>query len=241
MSQTHKGKGFEYYKELLSCLSDGELSALEAEELLTALPEHPELRTYWFRLQIKNNVINKQHSMHAENLYWINKVHSALQQEATYQEATYQQEATHQSDKKVIPFVKKIEQQGDNKNKFSHLTNLAIAASVMLMVTVGWLGSQTEFRSMALAYLSPQSSTASNNESLAINQFAINRNMQANKVLVSAGNMSHEPSASVNDLYLSESRIHEYMLLHAEQASLNTNQGMLPFARMSKISSGKQF
>lgn len=235
MTEAQNEKNFAYYKELISCLSDGELSALETQDLLQALPKFPELRSYWFRLQVKNkvlknNVLEQQTFVVSENLQWASQVTQVLEQEANQE--TNQE--INQQEVNIVSFSK-AKQKTTVKERFSTLTHFAVAASVMLMVTGIWLGTQTEFRQVALAYFSVQTPEPLNNE------FVIDQTIQANdKVLVSSGNLSSETSESVNDLFLSENRIEQYMLLHAENASLNTNHGMLPFARMHKVS-GKQF
>jgi len=244
MSHLPNDEQFQYYKELLSCLSDGELNREELEELMRGLQIHPELNAYWQRLQLKNNVLKNAYEQPI-NQQWLDKIKSSL-------DANSFDSAIESA--QILSFPKTSSQisgkKQQSKEKFSGFTNFAIAASVMLVIVTSWLGSQAEVRDIALAYLQPISSEVIVNsddnqhvkEQISNTQIAMTRNINANnKLLASAGNVSEEPSETVNDLHLSKPRIHDYMLLHAENASLNTNQGLLPFARMNRVSNGNQF
>jgi negative regulator of sigma E activity len=253
MSQISNNEQYQHYKELLSCLSDGELLSHELEVLMSGLQKYPELNAYWQRLQVKNSVLKNGYE-HPMNMQWLDKIRSSLNVDSL--DAHSFDTATESA--QILSFsqapTKTSSKKEKSKETFSGFTNFAIAASVMLFVVTAWLGSQAEVRDLALAYLQPTSSEATVNsdensdekqqvnEQISNTQIAMTRNINANnKLLASAGNISTEPSETVNDLYLSKPRIQDYMLLHAENASLNTNQGLLPFARMNRVSSGNQF
>jgi len=236
------------YKALLSCLKDGELSELEAQQLLEDMSKNDEfkreLRNYWSRLQLAGQLMHGQidHLVsEALTIEALDKVNLALEQTSS--------DLKGMSD--VIAFQKKTTNTYVDKKKesLSTLGGLAIAASVMVVVSFGWLGSQKNVQQSVLAWLSPQEESVQLAHQVTDGQERkvqnINTQFQSkDSVLVglnTAGTRAAGQTKKASELYLSEHRIEDYMLLHAEHASLNTNHGMLPFARMTKVSQANQF
>lgn len=255
------------YKVLLSCLSDGELSALETQELLIALEDSgdlkAELRSYWSRLQLMNQIMHGQAEHLISNALEVsNNVLLAIDSERTGGDSL--SDVLDFKNAKANAVNSGVGSQPRHKEAVSALTGFAIAASVMFVVTFGWLGSQASVQQSVLALFSPQGQALQEEVSqLAVNNPAQNsvanplakplgrplgtidtRFQSKDSILVglnSAPLAASTNTQKLNELYLSEHRIEDYMLLHAEHASLNTNQGMMPFARISKVTKSNQF
>jgi negative regulator of sigma E activity len=232
------------YKFLLSCLSDGELSDLETQDLLQAINDNTELkrelRGYWTRLQSTNQIIHRQTEYLINEALTIevsDKLLSALEKEGT--------DIVGSSDVLAFASAATTTKPESKQDRLSNLTSFAIAASVMFVVTFAWLGSQSSVQESVLAWFSAQTEAVQVATQQPNSTQTLDTRFQSkDSILVglnSSDSVASNQKQKPNDLYLSEHRIEDYMLLHAEHASLNTNQGMMPFARITKVSKSNQF
>jgi negative regulator of sigma E activity len=240
------------YKILLSALSDGELSKEEANHLFDALrqdkPDASELRKYWQQLQGGKFLMAGQGGSVIEHfdLSFADKVSSAITQEQ--QEENPEAEVTGSMlGADVISINSRTSRFG-----FSAMQNFAIAASVMVAVLFSWYGSQSPLKDELLAKFSGDKETtqlAKGFEQEGSTEIASDAFAQRNFVNVSAGNISGESNregvkregAQKESFHLAGDRIEQYMILHAEHSALNSNQGIMPFARVNQVPRTEQF
>lgn len=244
-------------KSLLSCLSDGELSDQETQDLLQTINGNAaikgELKKYWARIQLSHQLIHRQVDFPINDGLSLNRIESinnALDSTAEVKTSAGS----------VLAFPINDSQPANKKESLSAFKNLAIAASVMFVVSFGWLGSQSSVQKSVLAWFNPEkqfvqvANAKSEVQSSELAKSGVNntgvqssidtRFQPKDSILVglnSTSQAANSQNKKQNDLYLSEHRIEDYMLLHAEHASLNTNQGMMPFARISKVTKSNQF
>ena len=135
-----------------------------------------------------------------------------------------------------VDFSQKSDRANQSKNP---LQSFAAAASVMFAVVLDWMVSQAPVRDAVLVAL-PGSGDVQVEEQLALNDGELSDREKIDTsefdrgplVRVSAG---EQLPGAVQQNYLSGSRIENYLRLHAANASLNSNHGMMPFARTEMV------
>ncbi len=248
----NSNRSLSYYQELLSCLQDGEISARELGALLDAMDKLPELRLAWQSMQLNATLMSDAQGTSSEvnallgGLGFADKVREKVENEEPIL-ALDGSKATKPSDTSVSDNVVVLGDRIASKDSpvtGSAWSGFAIAASVMFMVTFSWLGSQEGVRDNVYAWFNSESNVVEESQ-LAAQESAdrFKANLHNDSILVSAGkpSLQSKNAKTQTQVYLSERRIEDYMLLHAENASLNTNQGIIPFARVSRVSQENQF
>jgi sigma-E factor negative regulatory protein RseA len=225
-------KSLEQYREMLSALADGELAAAELDSLLHAIEIYPELRQNWFSFQqIRAGIHREMTFVHNDFPGFANVVSEAIA-DVSFTKAP------------ILAFSAKPAKK--QQQPLAPFKAFAVAASVMFVVAFTWFANenQSELKQLALNNFT-NAEEVSVTGTLLDTQSKIRQAQQGYRVLVSSGttglvNSVVDPGKS-RDIYLSNKRIENYMLFHAENASLNNNKGMMPFARMSRLSSENQF
>jgi sigma-E factor negative regulatory protein RseA len=194
--------------ESLSALMDDEANELELERILTNVGTDGELRRVWMRYN------QAQHAAHDHQL-----AHSGWDISARVQSAL-SEVGEHRA---AAPG-------GYRQRLLRPLASLAVAASVTLTVVVG--GQQLAQIGGADSYQPDRSGTASASpvgmlNSLGATTVQANYGMQAIPVLQPATRTAYQE--------LAQQRLRRYMQEHAEQAALNSPQGLVPFARVPQI------
>lgn len=198
----------ERMRESLSALMDDEANELELERVLSQLNSDPRLRQTWLRYNLVN------HAVHGEQLAHLDwdismRVQSALTESSSAGSA------------------KPLE--GFKQRLMRPLISVGVAASVALTVVIG--GQQLAGVGATL-YGSDQSVAASASpvgllNSLGATPLQAGYGIQAVPVLQPATRTAYEA--------LAQQRLRRYMQEHAEQAALNSPQGLIPFARVPEI------
>jgi|GEM_PF-5368863 len=269
---TGSKKDLSYFGELLSALKDGELSDDQLGEVLEGVKKYPELQKYWLTIQNSSSILSGDKDIDLPTSTSVTRainftasVSSKLvrvDQNSSAESAYVNGDTGTDSNKVVGINTIKSTTVVDNHLGFR---GFAIAASVMFLVTFGWLGSQAELRQTltqnAVAWFNPSfnlntnpnTSTVANDEQLALENRRLesvhDRIIPQHSVLVSAGQKQPQfestqqgkHNSNQRALHLSKSRMQNYIRLHAEHASLNTNYGVMPFARMNKVIPESQF
>ena len=228
--QNLKSETLQVYREMLSALLDNELAASELEILLQALETYPELRKDWLSFQ------NIHAGMHRESVH----VHSDT---LAFADGVSEALGDIQFTKAPV-FALLPEAQKKKTEALPPFRAFAVAASVMCVVAFTWFANENRHALKQLAFgESTKIEAISTDEPLIDRQIQTRQNQQAYRVLVSSGasEVSSKVAGKDSDIYLSNKRIEDYMLFHAENASLNNNKGMMPFARMSRLATENQF
>lgn len=234
------GDSLVMYKEMLSALSDGELASREMQKLLDFMSSHTNaqqiqsLRQYWFRLHKGKAILHQDfEAASAWDIQLAEKLSTVLASSIEFKDSA-----------QVLDFDKASQRRKsfeEKKKSLSLTQSVAVAASVMLVVLAGWFGTQPEERQNLLARFS-SSDTESEQQFFVQDTAKVFR--QSGLMEVSAGNISgtQESSEQLNqNFHLDAKRIEQYMMLHAENASLNSNQGIIPFARVSHVEKAREF
>jgi len=223
-------KSLQQYREMLSALADGELAASELDNLLQAFETYPELRQDWFSFQQIRAGIHREITF----AYDLSPCFADAVSEAIADESF--------TKAPVLAFPAKPVQK--EMQPLAPLKAFAVAASVMLVVAFTWFANENQLEIRQLASNNfTKTEEVSVTETLIDTESKVRQAQRGYKVLVSTGTgvvSTVDPDKS-RDIYLSNKRIENYMLFHAENASLNNNKGMMPFARMSRLSSENQF
>ncbi len=197
----------EFNAESLSALMDSEAEELEVRRLLRQVESDGEVRARWCRYHTARVVMQKGQSHYA---------HIDISAKVCEQ---IEKEAPHAA---VAGVVEKLKP-GRAAFNAKPLAGLAVAASVTAMV---FFGVQT----LNNADTSVPGSLASVGQSPVVNVGrqaapATQSTLQAGSASVSASEKDAER--------LREQRMQIYMQLHAQHASVNIGQGMLPLARVA--------
>jgi len=195
--------------ESLSALLDDEANELELERVLSQLTADDDLRQTWTRYNLAQQAL---HGHQRANLDWdiSKRVRSAL------------------ADTKPDAAISASPRGGSRRLR--PLISFGVAASVALTVVVG--GRQIAQLSSADSYGNNSAVSASASpvglvNSLGATTVQASYGMQAIPVLQPATRTAYQD--------LAQQRLRRYMQEHAEQAALNSPQGLLPFARVPEI------
>ncbi len=240
-SGNEKDESLVVYREMLSALSDGELSLSEMQSLLTFLSQDSEdslsLRHYWFRLQKGKAILNKDwEAASAINMELAEQLRVVL----TLPVSSVLDSSVEASGN-VLDLTEARESRDKKRNTLPVVQSVAVAASVMFVVLAGWFGTQADERQSLIALFS---SGDSNTQQHFVAQDMGKAYRKSDLIEVSAGNIAGTNSSNGNlneNFHLDAQRIEHYMMLHAENASLNSNQGIIPFARVSHVGQAKEF
>jgi len=194
--------------ESLSALMDDEANELELERVLSQLSSDPQLRQAWLRYNLANHAVHGEQLAHSD---WdiSTRVQSAL---AASPSASSSMSLT-----------------GFKQHVMRPLISFGVAASVALTVVIGGqqlagLGANTfESNTSVAADASPVGLL----NSLGATPMQASFGMQAMPPMQSATSTAYDD--------LAQQRLRKYMQEHAEQAALNSPQGLIPFARVPEI------
>ncbi len=214
-------------RESLSALMDGEANELEARRVLHALSTDTQLRDSWHRYQMASQAMRRE--LPVQLVDFSSQISAALEAEKLSTGA--------------LDTVKKF---------LSPVGRAAIAASVAVIAIVAsqhlyFNAATSDLGGDALAEATPGASGEYRAE------YQLPAGFQA--PMVSARNVSTGAGASANEpralLVLDQPRpdalterqiehyLNQMMQAHTEQASLNSSQGMLPFARLPQQQDGR--
>lgn len=200
----------EAMRESISALMDGESDELELERILSRVGTDPEVRQIWMRYAIA------QQAAHGHDVAHPQWDISAQVQRAIIGEDTASPTTTRATFKQRF---------------LRPLTNFAVAASVALTVVIGGqqlaqIGSSTPYEQGDRA-LATSASPVGWVNSLGATSVQAGYGTQAVPMLQPVMLNAYQ------DLALRRQR--QYMQEHAEQAALNSPQGLVPFARVHEI------
>jgi sigma-E factor negative regulatory protein RseA len=199
----------EAMRESISALMDGESNELEFERILSRIGTDQELRQTWARYAIAQQAAHGHDVAHPQ---WdiSTRVQSALVGAETYSPAT----------------------RATVRQRFLRpLTSFAVAASVALTVVIG--GRQLALIDSTTPYEQGDRALAAGTSPVGL----VNR-LGATSVPASYGNYAIpmlQPVTPTAYQDLAQRRLRRYMQEHAEQAALNSPQGLVPFARVPEI------
>ncbi len=194
--------------ESLSALMDDAANELELERVLSQLNSDPQLRQSWLRYNLAS------HAVHGEQLAYCDWDISSRVQSAL---------AGSPLASSPLPL------KGFRQQLMRPLISFGVAASVALTVVIGGqqlagLGAHTfESDRSAAADASPVGLL----NSVGAIPMQANYGMQAIPLMPSATSSAYDD--------LAQERLRRYMQEHAEQAALNSPQGLIPFARVPEI------
>ncbi len=197
----------ELMRESLSALLDDEANELEVERVLARIGDDPELRQVWLRYNVARTVVSGGQQPAHPGLDVSVRVRAAL--------------------------VGRGRGQGQGVAGFRQrflrpLTSLAVAASVAATVVLG--GQQ-------LAQLEADSYDRQAIAS-SVSPVGMVNSLGATSVQASYGAQSvpvSQPATRTVYQELARQRLQKYIQEHAEHAALNAPNGLLPFARVSRI------
>jgi sigma-E factor negative regulatory protein RseA len=200
----------EAMRESISALMDGESNELELERILSRVGTDPELRQTWMRYAIAQQAVQGHDVAHPQ---WdiSAQVQRALQGEDATAPASVR--ATF-------------------KQRFLRpLTSFAVAASVALTVVIG--GQQLAQLGSTTPYEQADRSVATSASPVGwVNSLGATT-VQASYGTQAVPMLQPVTLTAYQDLALRRQR--QYMQEHAEQAALNSPQGLVPFARVHEI------
>jgi sigma-E factor negative regulatory protein RseA len=199
----------ERMRESLSALLDDEANELELERVLSQMSSDAELRQTWLRFNMAN------HALHGEQLAHLNWDISARVQSAR----DGSQSGTSAPARK-----------GFKQRLMRPLISVGVAASVALTVVIGGqqlagIGSADRYGNAPSVAASPSPVGLLN--SLGATTLQASYGTQPMPVLQPATRSAYQD--------LAQQRLRRYMQAHAEQAALNSPQGLVPFARVPEI------
>lgn len=197
----------EKLRESLSALMDGEADELEVERVLANIDGDPNLRRAWSGYNAARAVMTG-HAVGALDLDISTKVADAIRQEPAAKAALT----------------------GTGQRLLRPLASFAIAASVAVVVVLGG-------RQLALVN---SSGTAAEPFSVAARPSPVGvlNSLGATPVRASYGTQALpglQPATRSAYDELARQRMSRYIQQHAEHASLNSPQGLIPFARVTQI------
>jgi sigma-E factor negative regulatory protein RseA len=196
----------ERMRESLSALMDDEANELELERILSQLGTNIELRQTWTRYNIAQQTLHGHQRAHLD---WdiSTRVQSAL--------------AGTQVDVMTGPHAR-------GRSRFLRpLVSFGVAASVALTVVVG--GRQILQMGNNDNYIVDGSVSTSSSPVGMLGAAPVQASFGAKPVPVL------QPATRTAYQDLAQQRLRRYMQEHAEQAALNSPQGLVPFARVPEI------
>ena len=206
-------------KESLSALMDGEADELEVRRVLKSVSENDELRDTWRRHQMAAAAMRRE--LPRQVVDYSSAIHNAIEQEPDlYERPGFER------------FVKP-------------LGRFAVAASVAALAVLGvqQYNQPSSHDSAPLASInnvqvdlvSPQLRTASEFGIPPVTARTVSATVNSGQQGYTAPRSVVQVRSSVPDKVTREqvqAYLNDLMLQHTEHAAMNTNQGMLPFARM---------
>ncbi len=201
--------------ESLSALLDDEANELELERVLSHIADDDDLRQTWVRYNAVRATVSGHQLAHMEL-----DISTQVRQAIAAQKTTAAQRmpsAVHDATSLRQRFLRP-------------LASLAIAASVAATVVIG--GQQLARIGGVDPYGNGQAVAASASPVGLVN------NLGATTVQASYGTQTMpvlQPATRTAYRELARQRMHKYMQEHAEQAALNSPQGLIPFARVPRI------
>ncbi|MCB1705434.1 MAG: sigma-E factor negative regulatory protein [Halioglobus sp.] len=195
----------ERLRESLSAVMDDEANELELERVLSQLSSNGELRQAWSRYHLGRQAMHGDLVAHPD---WdiSARVQEALGGAATAKESVGQ--------RLLRPLI-----------------SVGVAASVALTVVVG--GQQLAGLGDPAAYPNEQSVAASPSPVGMLNSFGATTLQASYGTQQAIPQLQPVTRAAYEDL--ARQRMQQYMQQHAEQAALNSPQGLVPFARVPEI------
>jgi sigma-E factor negative regulatory protein RseA len=194
--------------ESLSALMDDAANELELARVLSQLSSDPKMRQSWLRYNLAN------HALHGDQLAHLDLDISKSVQ-AALEGAPLESPASAHA--------------GFKQRLLRPLISFGVAASVALTVVVG--GQQLAV--LDANSLDAERSFAENASPVGLVNITGAVPLQANYGMQS---IPLKPSATASAYdELAQQRLHRYMQEHAEQAALNSPQGLVPFARVPEI------
>jgi sigma-E factor negative regulatory protein RseA len=194
--------------ESLSALMDDAANELELERVLSQLSSDPQLRQVWLRYNLAN------HAVHGDQLAHYD-----------WDISTRVQSALAGSPAASSP----LSLSGFKQQLIRPLISFGVAASVALTVVIGGqqlagLGANTFESDRSVA---ADASPVGLLNSVGAIPMQANFGMQAIPLTQSATSNAYDD--------LAQQRLRRYMQEHAEQAALNSPQGLIPFVRVPEI------
>lgn len=199
----------ERLRESLSALMDDESDELELERILSRAGTDAQLRRTWMRYAIAQQAVHGHHVTHL-HCDISGRVRSALEGPASREGAS---RATFR------------------QRYLRPLTSLAVAASVTVTVVIG--GRQLALLDSAAPFDGEGRAVAAS-----ASPVGMLNGPGAAAVQASYGNrpaLALQPETRTAYQELARQRLRKYMQEHAEQAALNSPQGLVPFARVPEI------
>jgi len=196
-------------RESLSALLDDEANELELERILSRIADDDELRQTWVRYNAVRATVSGHQLAHIKL-----DISTQVRQAITEQRAPV---AAHTATSLRQRLLRPV-------------ASLAIAASVAATVVIG--GQQLAQIGGADPYGNDQAVAASASPVGLVNSLG------ATTVQASYGTQSVpvlQPATRTAYQELARQRMQKYMQEHAEQAALNSPQGLIPFARVPQI------
>jgi sigma-E factor negative regulatory protein RseA len=196
----------EKMRESLSALLDDEADELEVRRLLSVLDDQPELRQTWHRYSIARQAMAGQQPFLSTDIS--SKVREEIENEG------------------AMPGTGGLRQR-----MLRPVASFAVAASVAATVVIG--GQQ-------LAGLGDAGAGNGGARAVAASASPVGlvNSLGATTVQASYGTRAVpvlQPATRTAYRELARQRMDRYMQAHAEQAALNTPQGLIPFARVPEI------
>jgi sigma-E factor negative regulatory protein RseA len=194
--------------ESLSALMDDAANELELERVLSQLNSDPQLRESWLRYNLANQAV------HGEQLAYCDwdisrRVQSAL--------------VASPSANSPLSLT------GFKQHLMRPLISFGVAASVAVTVVIG--GQQ--IAGLGANTFESDRSVAADASPVGLLNSVGAIPMQANFGMQAIPLMQSATSSAYDDL--AQERLRRYMQEHAEQAALNSPQGLIPFARVPEI------
>lgn len=244
--------------ELMSVLLDGEISESDLTALLRDFESDKASISKWQRINVASATLNDARvEIERVDLNFVKEVRAKINEEQDLMRPSTQEYKNVRSlsehrDKSKLDNIDDGSSRGMRTfgQRIEAFSKMAVAASVMFVAVFVWFFSVGEQNSLMVAVNEAFNSNAdtkleavypSDTSAVAYSEPLYTQSGEY-RVLVNAG--SSAPNAQEGTRaqhYLSKDRMQRYMLMHAENASLNINQGMLPFARVSHIENEKPF
>jgi sigma-E factor negative regulatory protein RseA len=199
----------ERMRESLSALMDDEANELELERVLSQLSSDEELRQTWLRYNLAHNAVHGDQLAHRD---WdiSARVQSSL------------------ASSDIGPSSSALE--GFKHRLLRPLISVGVAASVAFTVVIG--GQQLAGIENADPYSADQSVAANPSPVGMLNSLGATT-LQASYGTQAMPQLQPATRTAYQDL--AQQRLRKYMQQHAEQAALNSPQGLVPFARVPEI------
>ncbi|MEH6634527.1 MAG: sigma-E factor negative regulatory protein [Halioglobus sp.] len=206
----------ERMRESLSALLDNEANELELERILSRVTDDADVRNTWIRYNAVSTTMAGAPLAHMQL-----DISTQVRQAIAGTSSDELQQQTVQAGQNIVSLRQRF---------LRPLTSLAVAASVTATVVIG--GQQLARIGGTDPYGGSQAVAASASPVGLVNSLG------ATTVQASYGTQSVpvlQPATRTAYQELARQRMQMYMQEHAEQAALNSPQGLIPFARVPQI------